>query len=356
MPKAPSSIKNRIRAVILLACGIVLIATSAAFVTYDVTRFKRELVGHLSTLAAVVADNLGTPLVFENSDNARDVLSALKVEPGLRESAVFDKNGKVFATYPADVPTNALPTQIGIGSRIADDSVLIFAPVIQENKRIGTLYLQFSLVGLTDRLWQYSVIVATVLLVSIAGAYILSTLLQKRISRPILALSEAAARVAEREDYSVRAPKLTNDELGSLTDNFNEMLAETQQHHSRLIEQARLLDLSNDAIIVRDPDGRIVYWNRGAAEIYGWSAREAIGKTKEELLRTEYPQPREEIFQQLLKEGRWQGELVQTRRDGARIHVITRWALDRDAQGRPSSVLITDNDITERKKNRGSAA
>jgi PAS domain S-box-containing protein len=128
------------------------------------------------------------------------------------------------------------------------------------------------------------------------------------------------------------------------------MLAETQEYHNRLAEQAHLLDLSNDAIMVRDTTGKIVYWNRGAEEIYGWTRAEALGKVKADLLQTEFPEPLEQINARLLRDGRWTGELIQTRRDGTRIDVATRWALDRDAQGRTSGVLITDNDITGRKQ------
>jgi len=192
--------------------------------------------------------------------------------------------------------------------------------------------------------------VAAVLSGSVVAAFVLSTFLQRRITDPILALTKAAQDVAEREDYSVRAPKLTNDELGSLTDAFNRMLAETQEHQGRLAEQARLLGLSTDAIIVRKMSGHIVYWNRGAEEIYGWTRAEALGKVKSELLRTEFPEPVEHITAKLLRDGRWSGDLIQTCRDSKRIDVSTRWAVDRDTNGKPTAVLITDNEITVRKQ------
>jgi nitrogen fixation/metabolism regulation signal transduction histidine kinase len=118
---------------------------------------------------------------------------------------------------------------------------------------------------------------------------ILSTLLQKRISAPILALTRAAETITQRGDYSVRAPKLTEDELGTFTDAFNRMLSETQENQDRLVEQARLLDVSTDAIIVRDLQGTIQFWNRGAEELYGWSQSQALGERKHQLLQTEFP-------------------------------------------------------------------
>jgi PAS domain S-box-containing protein len=350
MPKSQTSIKSRIRAVILAACLIALFGTAIGFVVYDASNFKSDLYRHLSTISALIADNVGTPLTFDNEENAIDVLSALKAEPSMESSAIYDLNGKLFAFYPETMATNDLPARADLGGKSRRGSVTLSAPIIQNGKQIGTLLLRFSLQGLYDRLWSYVLIVGAVFVVSIVGAFFLSGYLQQRISAPILALSNAAAAVAEKEDYSIRAPKLTEDELGLLTDDFNRMLAETQLHHARLTEQARLLDLSNDAIIVREAAGKIVYWNRGATEIYGWTSADAIGRHKSDLLKTEYPQPIEEIVQQMERDGRWSGELIQTRRDGAKIVVSTRWSLDRDPQGRPSSVLISDNDITERKR------
>ena len=221
---------------------------------------------------------------------------------------------------------------------------------MQDGKPIGTLYLRSSLRGLYQQFWRYAIIVVGVLIGSLIAALGLSQILQRRISNPILALTETVKEVSDRNDYTVRAPKLTEDELGILTDAFNRMLAKTHENQQRLAEQARLMDLSTDAIIVRDMEDRIQYWNRGAQEIYGWSPTEALGKVKQELLRTEFPESREQILLKLHRDNRWAGDLIQWRRDGSRIYVSTRWVLERDGDGKPVRVLITDNDITTRKQ------
>ena len=127
-------------------------------------------------------------------------------------------------------------------------------------------------------------------------------------------------------------------------------LSQRKRHEQQLAEQARLLDLSNDAIIVRDVNDRVTYWNKGATKIYGYTLPEALGQVSHDLLKTEHPEPLSKIYQKLLRDNHWQGELVHTRRDGTRITVFSRWSLDRDAQGNRASVLETNNDITERKK------
>src|SRR5499426_515612 len=115
-------------------------------------------------------------------------------------------------------------------------------------------------------------------------------------------------------------------------------------------QQASLLDLTHDTIFVRDMNDVITYWNRGAQELYGWTAEEAIGKRAHELLHTTFPLPLDEIRAELVRSGRWDGELGKAKADGTRVVVSSRWSLVRDEQGRPAAILATNNDITERKK------
>lgn len=115
---------------------------------------------------------------------------------------------------------------------------------------------------------------------------------------------------------------------------------------------ARLLDLSSDAILMRDASNRIIYWNRGAELLYGYSREEVLGHETFTLLKQQFPQPFEEVMEALWREGHWEGELGQTRRDGSRITVLTRWVLDRApmAEDRPATILVINTDITARKQ------
>ena len=122
-----------------------------------------------------------------------------------------------------------------------------------------------------------------------------------------------------------------------------------------LREQANLLDLTHDTIFVADMQGVIKYWNRGAEEQYGWTAEQALGTVVHELLRTVFPKPREEIIGEVTRTGRWEGELVHTRKDKTEVLVASRWSLQRDEQGAPVAILETNNDITDRKRAEGRA-
>jgi PAS domain S-box-containing protein len=119
--------------------------------------------------------------------------------------------------------------------------------------------------------------------------------------------------------------------------------------------QAQLLDLTHDSVFVRDTNDIITYWNRGAEELYGWSRDEAVGKMCHQLMKTIFPVPLADITAELLRTGRWDGELAHTRRDGSRVTVSSRWSLQRDERGRPVATLETNNDITERNQGAGGA-
>lgn len=115
-------------------------------------------------------------------------------------------------------------------------------------------------------------------------------------------------------------------------------------------QQASLLNLTHDTIFVRDMGDMITYWNRGATELYGWTAEEALGKNSRQLFKTVFPSPVEDIRRELLETGRWEGELKKNKADGTQVVVASRWSLRRDEQERAVAILETNNDITERKR------
>jgi PAS domain S-box-containing protein len=117
-----------------------------------------------------------------------------------------------------------------------------------------------------------------------------------------------------------------------------------------LREQAALLELAHDAIIVRDMGGKIIFWNKGAAEKYGFKKDEAVGQVIHILLKTQFPKPLEEIEAELLSKGQWEGELLHARRDGTSLVVASRWSLQKDEDGNPVAFMEINNDITERKR------
>lgn len=118
----------------------------------------------------------------------------------------------------------------------------------------------------------------------------------------------------------------------------------------RIREQAALLDKAQDAIIVRDLEHCVLYWNKGAERVFGWAAAEALGQNAFELLSKTQGSACLEALRSVVEAGEWNGELVHTTRSGGEAIVASRWTLVRDAEGRPKSILALSTDITEKKK------
>ena len=127
-------------------------------------------------------------------------------------------------------------------------------------------------------------------------------------------------------------------------------ITERKRGEERIREQAALLDQAQDAILVRDLRHNILFWNKGAEKIYGWAAEEAVGKNVRELLYKDLSAQFDEAGRAVLRNGEWQGEVRQIRRDGAEIIVASRWTLVRDEKGQPNSILVINTDITEKKR------
>ncbi len=115
-------------------------------------------------------------------------------------------------------------------------------------------------------------------------------------------------------------------------------------------EQAALVQLVHGALLVRDMKSRVLFWNRGAEALYGWTSAEATGCTTHDLLKTRFPRPLAEIERSIEQRGRWEGELIHTTKDGREVIVDSRWALQRDAAGQPYAILETNIEITDRKR------
>ncbi len=127
------------------------------------------------------------------------------------------------------------------------------------------------------------------------------------------------------------------------------MAIERKRSEEKIREQASLLDVAQDAIIVRDLHEKILYWNKGAERIYGWTGVEALGKSSADLLHKD-AELASEAFESVMKTGVWFGELQQSAKDGRDLTVESRWSLVRDEQGRPKSILIINTDTTEKKR------
>jgi PAS domain S-box-containing protein len=150
-------------------------------------------------------------------------------------------------------------------------------------------------------------------------------------------------------DQLIRSHSSLEQQVGDLHNEKTKLLIREAAYR----DQAALLDLTYDAIFVRDLNSRLTYWNRAATELYGWAREEACGKVSHVILRTEFPKPLAEIELEVFAAGSWDGELTHCKRDGSKIIVDSRWSLATDAAGKPVAILESNRDITARKRMEG---
>jgi signal transduction histidine kinase len=225
-----SPIKRKILWVIMLTSAAILVLTFTSYFIYEFVTFKQNAINYLTIQAQIISSNSTAALAFDSPEEGNSILSALKADPHIEVAALYDKDGEVFSTYPLSYPRNQLPDNVKERRYGFENSYLVFfEPVVQNNDRLGTLYLKSNMEGLYDRLKLYATIALIIISVSFVVAFFLSNRLQRSISAPILALAETAKAVSERNDYSVRATKMGNDEVGLLTEAFNRMLGEIQE-------------------------------------------------------------------------------------------------------------------------------
>jgi signal transduction histidine kinase/ActR/RegA family two-component response regulator len=237
-------IRRTLMSVMLLTCGAVMLITSAAFVAYEYVTFRQLLVRNVKILGAAIAQNGTAALAFDNPDDAREVLSAFKVQPHVRAARLYMSNGSLIASYPDSVtrsPTVRAPGEDGY--RFADGLLIGVQPVVQNGRRMGTLYLESDLDEIYEHFELFGATGVLITLVCAVAAYLISRRLQALISRPILALATTAQTVSERRDYAVRASRPEGHEFGILTDAFNHMLTRIQGDQTKLQSQLGRLNL-----------------------------------------------------------------------------------------------------------------
>ncbi|HYD83838.1 MAG TPA: ATP-binding protein [Opitutus sp.] len=282
-------IRQKLAIVILTTSSAALLITCLSFFAYEFVTFRRTAVRNLATLGEIIASNSTAALAFDNPDDARETLSALRAERHIVAAALYDASGAIFAKYPAGLADSAVPAAPGkTGHRITLRSLTSFQPVVHNDRQLGILYLESDMDAMVERFQLYALIAMIVMGGSLLGAFVLSQKLQHQISRPVLALADTARAVSDRRDFSVRAVRQGDDELGVLTDAFNDMLTQIHEQDRALREsEARLRAVLNSAVsavVVTDHLGRIIDWNACAERMFGRTRGEALGLDLGEVL------------------------------------------------------------------------
>ena len=351
-------IKRKLTALFLLTSGVAVLLTCAAYFAAEVLTFQQSTLGQLSTLGKVVAANSNAAMAFGNERDAGEVLSALEAEPHIVAGGLYDREGTLLSRYPATLSVDAFPAAPEQDGYHFDRSYIAsFQPVAQGNRRVGTLYLKSDRGALYARLRLYGGIMAAVVVASLLVAFMVSTVLQRQISEPILTLASTAHAIADRGDYSVRATKSADDELGLLTDAFNQMLSRIDEQDRALKESDERLNLALMSSGVGTwswnvPDNSLI-WDDYIHPLYGLAPKTFPGRL-EDALRLIHADDRdhvqEAITESLAHDAPYDTDYRVIWPDGTVRCLAARGKVYRDPAGWPLRMTGVCWDVTDRKK------
>jgi signal transduction histidine kinase/CheY-like chemotaxis protein len=245
-------IQKKLTRLIVLISSAILLITGLSFFAYDYYTFKQATLEKLNAVGSIIATNSTAALAFNSEEDAYDILSAMSAEPYIETACIYDLDGNLFSFFPSNA---ILKMKLDLGDKKAvfsSNYLETLYPIIEGDNKLGTLYLRYNLSAINTRIKLYSLIASGVFLVSFLLVWFFSKTLQKSISAPILNLSKAAESISRKKDYSVRVEKFSNDEIGQLTIEFNNMLSQIESQNktlssfnSDLLEKTEQLELAS---------------------------------------------------------------------------------------------------------------
>jgi len=367
-------IKQKLTVIIMSVTAAALVLTGLGIVISDSLLFRATMRRDISALAQIVADNSTAALAFDDPRAATETLASLKARPHLTAACIYLLNGAMFASYLRPGESGGCPAATQDQLRFTSSGLLIHRPVDLNGRRIGTLVMLYDLGEISEHIRLYAQAVLFVLLVSSAMAFLLSSRLRAIIAEPIAQLAQATTAVSETRDYSIRAQKLSDDELGKLADDFNEMLARIQSQDDELrkalLAQAAALQQTQevrdslrttlasigDAVMSTDAEGRVVFVNPVALKLLGMAEADVIGKHLDQVFHIVNEFSRAEVespVTKVLREGRivdLANHTILITQDGTEIPIADSGAPIRSQNGSVQGTVLVFRDVTARRR------
>lgn len=231
-----SSIRTKVTLSLAMAC-IALLLSFAVFAWNDVRMMNEHLVRQSSALADTLGANSVTPLLFQDPNVAREVLSSVRLEPSIQFACTYDNTGRVFARYgEANEPVSPVTPPIAREGIVlnGDGGIDVIRPILHDEQQIGALMLRVGTSTLNQQHWQYAYVFAAILAFAMSVTFVTGSLIHRAISRPIIRMADVMHRVSTNSDYTCRVEKEADDELGVLSDGFNEMLTQVERRETEI--------------------------------------------------------------------------------------------------------------------------
>jgi signal transduction histidine kinase/FixJ family two-component response regulator len=232
------SIKRKLMLITMLTSSVALLLSSASFLIYDLISFRHLLTQDLETQAQIIGYNSAAAMAFKDEPVATATLAALKAKEDIVAAVLYTPDGKIFAQYvPGDkaAPAVVPPKLYRTGYRFEGGYFDVLHDVTLNGEHVGTLLLRSNMREWSRRAKRYALIFFIFVFASGLFALLLSSKLQRMISRPILQLEDTIRIVSANKNYEIRAENTYGDEIGRLMDGFNNMLAEIQQRDTALL-------------------------------------------------------------------------------------------------------------------------
>ena len=353
-------IRRKVALVIVATSAITLLLTSGAFMMYEWTSFRQAALTNLTTLSHIIGENSVAAVRFNNVQDARDTLATLRAERDVVSAALYDAKGIQIAAY--DIGKSSPPVRLtsvpAAGHAFSAMDLRVYEPITSESLRFGTLFIHSNLSAVHQRLLLYGLIIVAIFGTSSLVAFALSGRLQERITQPVRELARTARTITEKGDYSRRATRYGNDELGALTDAFNRMLDEIKEREQRLsASEERLrfaLGAASMGIWRYYPDRRESAVDETFRQIYGLP-EDKQNPSAEELTARIFPEDRERTWpalEQLLTDsaGLYAEDYRVFGLNGGVRWVRDRGRVVRGVDGKVEYITGALVDITERKQ------
>ena len=351
-------IRQKITLVIMMIASAVLLLAFAALFCFQAYTLKQHSAHELAVVGEITAHNCAAAVMFKDEDAAAQILGGLRTMPQIVSARLelADQQQLAFFGTPRD-ETQIKAARLESGFRIDGDRILLAQPVTPSGAREGTLYLLADLHATTSQLLKlYGGIFALVLVASLLVAFILSNQFLHLITTPILRLAGTARTIADHNDYSVRAAKVCGDEVGVLTDAFNQMLAQIQSQDTALRENenklAQAQAIAHLGYWERDLITDRLMWSSETNRVFGLSPEEDVNNFArfQELI---YPEDRDMVMQAIgvaLRGGpRYEVEYRVVWPSGEVRFVYSQGDVILDEAGQPRRMFGTVQDVTERK-------